>query len=122
VSRFGELEATVMDRLWAADSPLSVREVLEDLQQERTIAYTTVMTVMERLFRKQMLTRVADGRAFLYSPAQSRADYAAGVMADTLASSTDTLATLVHFADRVSPGEATQLLQALAERNTRRGH
>jgi predicted transcriptional regulator len=121
MSRFGELEATVMDRLWAADAALSVREVLEELQQERTIAYTTVMTVMERLFRKQMLTRVADGRAFLYSPAQSRADYAAGVMADTLASSTDKFATLVHFADRVSPREAKQLLQALSDRTTRRG-
>jgi predicted transcriptional regulator len=121
VSRFGELEATVMDHLWAADAPRSVREVLEELQPERTIAYTTVMTVMERLFRKQMLTRVPDGRAFLYSPAQSRADYTAGVMADTLASSTDKLATLVHFADRVSPREAKQLLQALSDRNARRG-
>jgi predicted transcriptional regulator len=122
VSRFGELEAAVMDRLWAAGSPRSVRDVLEELQQGRTIAYTTVMTVMERLFRKDMLTRVADGRAFLYSPTQSRADYTAGVMADTLAGSTDKLATLVHFAERVSPREAKQLLQALSDRSARRGH
>ncbi|HUR50558.1 MAG TPA: BlaI/MecI/CopY family transcriptional regulator [Mycobacteriales bacterium] len=121
MSRFGELESTVMDRLWNADAPRSVREVMEELQRERTIAYTTVMTVLERLFRKGMLTRVEQGRAYLYSPAQSRADYTAGIMAETLASATDKAATLVHFAGRVSPREAKQLLKALSDRSTRRG-
>jgi predicted transcriptional regulator len=120
VSKFGELEATVMDRMWDAAAPRSVRDVMEDLQQSRTIAYTTVMTVMERLFRKGMLTRVEVGRAYLYSPAQSRADYTAGVMAETLANATDKAATLVHFADRVSAREAKQLLKALSERTARR--
>lgn len=121
MSKFGELEAIVMDRMWNADGPRSVRALMEELQRERTIAYTTVMTVMERLFRKDMLTRVEAGRAYLYSPAKSRADYTAGVMADTLAASTDKGATLVHFADRVSPGEAEQLVKALSDRSTRRG-
>lgn len=121
MSKFGELEAAVMERMWNAPEPLSVRDVMEDLQQGRPIAYTTVMTVMERLFRKGMLTRVADGRAYLYSPAQSRADYTAGVMAETLANATDKAATLVHFAERVSASEAKQLLKALSDRSTRRG-
>jgi predicted transcriptional regulator len=121
VSKFGELEAAVMDRMWNTDAARSVRDVMEELQRERTVAYTTVMTVMERLFRKGMLTRVEDGRAYFYSPAQSRADYTAGLMADTLASSTDKAATLVHFADRVSAGEAKQLIKALADRSARRG-
>jgi predicted transcriptional regulator len=121
VSRFGELEATVMDRMWSAAAARSVRELMEELQAERTIAYTTVMTVMERLFRKGMLTRVEEGRAYLYSPAQSRADYTAGIMADTLAGSSDRAATLVHFAHRVSPAEAKQLIKALADRSARPG-
>lgn len=120
MSRFGELEATVMERMWATDGPRSVRDVMEELQRERTIAYTTVMTVMERLFRKSMLTRSEDGRAYLYSPASSRADYTAGLMADALADSSDTAATLVHFAERVSAREAKQLLKALSERGSRR--
>lgn len=120
MSKFGELEATVMDRLWSADAARSVRELREELQSERTIAYTTVMTVMERLFRKGMLLREEDGRAYRYSPAQSRADYTAGVMADTLAGAKDRAATLVHFAERVSPSEARQLLQALADRSGKR--
>lgn len=121
MGKFGELEATVMDRLWSAEEPRSVREVLEDLQRDRTIAYTTVMTVLERLFRKGMLTRVEVGRAWVYSPTQSRADYTAGVMAETLATATDKAATLVHFVDRVSAREAKQLLKALTERDTRKG-
>lgn len=117
---FGELEAVVMDRLWSAVSPRSVRDLMEDLQQDRVIAYTTVMTVLERLYRKGYLTRTADGRAYRYLPAQSRADYTAGLMAAALENATDKEATLVHFADRVSSEEARQLLTALADRNNPR--
>ena len=121
MSKFGELEAAVMDRMWNAHDARSVRDIMEELQRERTIAYTTVMTVMERLFRKGMLTREEHNRAYLYQPAQTRADYTAGLMAETLAGSKDKAATLVHFADLVSPREAKQLLQALSERTARRG-
>lgn len=120
MARFGELQAAVMDRLWSAAEPKSVREVFEQLQQDRTVAYTTVMTVMERLCHKGMLTRELRGRAYLYSPAQSRAAYTASVMADALATSTDRAATLVHFADKVTAQEARQLLHALADKSSRR--
>ena len=63
---FGELESAVMDRLWAADRPMSVREVLEDLRGERRLAYTTVMTVLDNLHRKGWVTRHQEGRAYLY--------------------------------------------------------
>ena len=122
MSRFGELEAAVMDRMWAADGPRAVRDVFEDLRHSRTLAYTTVMTVMERLFRKGMLTRVEHGRAYAYSPAQSRAAYTAGQMAEALAASTDKAATLVHFAEQVTSKEAKQLLEALADKPVRRRH
>lgn len=120
MSGFGELESAVMDIMWDADSPRSVRDVRTDLQRGREIAYTTVMTVMERLFRKQMLTRSEDGKAYLYQPAMSRADYAADVMAAALADTEDRTAALVHFADRVSPQEARQLMDILATRAGRR--
>ncbi|MDA8393197.1 MAG: BlaI/MecI/CopY family transcriptional regulator, partial [Actinomycetota bacterium] len=58
---FGELESAVMDRVWAAGRPLSVREVLEDLRGERALAYTTVMTVMDNLHRKGWLVRHQQG-------------------------------------------------------------
>ena len=117
MSRFGELEATVMDRLWEAEEPRSVRDVLIDLQRTRDIAYTTVMTVMERLFRKGLLAREEAGKAFLYRPVLSRADYTADAMAAALADTRDRDAALVHFAHRVSAREARTLLAALAERS-----
>lgn len=120
MTKLGELEATVMEHLWQADRPRSVRDVLEELQQDRSIAYTTVMTVMERLYRKGVLTRVEDGRAYLYKPLQTRAGYTADLMAEALATTSDKAATFVHFADRVSAGEARQLIKALSERGHRR--
>lgn len=119
-SKFGELEAAVMDRLWAADAPLTVRDVFEDLQRHRVLAYTTVMTVMERLYRKGMLTRAERGRAYEYTPTRSRAAYTADLMAEALATSTDKAATLVHFAERVDAVEAHQLREALAGKPVRR--
>ena len=121
MARFGELEAVVMDKLWSATEPLAVRTVLELLQQERTIAYTTVMTVMERLFQKGLLTRVEAGKAFLYSPARSRAEHTAALMADALTDSQDSAATLVRFVEKVSAAEARQLLQALSQRGSSTG-
>ena len=47
--QLGQLEAVVMDLVWAKNGPVSVREVLEDIQRERPLAYTTVMTVMDNL-------------------------------------------------------------------------
>ena len=62
----GRLETQVMRVLWA-EGELAVRDVQARL--ERTIAYTTVMTTLDRLFKKGFVTRRLDGRAFLYTPA-----------------------------------------------------
>lgn len=68
----GPLETSLMEILWSAGES-SVREVLERLN--KPLAYTTVMTTLERLFRKLMLSRRKVGRAFLYSPRLSRQDW-----------------------------------------------
>lgn len=52
VQQLGSLEISVMDRIWAHEAPVLVRDIVDELQSERAIAYTTVMTVMERLCRK----------------------------------------------------------------------
>ncbi|MCA1712234.1 MAG: BlaI/MecI/CopY family transcriptional regulator [Actinobacteria bacterium] len=116
MARVGELEAAVMDSLWACDVPMTVRQVLEELAPSRPLAYTTVMTVMERLFRKGLLTRESDGRAYAYTPAQSRADYTAATMTDVLAAAGDRSAALIHFAGRLSAKDTRQLLAALQDR------
>jgi len=113
---FGELESAVMDRMWAANRPVSVREVLDDLRGDRTLAYTTVMTVMDNLYRKGWLTRERGGRAYLYRPSASREAYAARLMSQAFTEGGDPAATLVHFIEAMSPDEAAALRQALSER------
>ncbi|WNB84758.1 BlaI/MecI/CopY family transcriptional regulator [Cellulomonas sp. ATA003] len=66
--KLGQLEAVVMNKLWGYGRAAAVREVLEDLQRDRNVAYTTVMTVMDNLHRKGLLTREMQGRAYRYSP------------------------------------------------------
>ena len=70
----GDLEHAVMDVLWARSAPTSVRDVHEALVGDREIAYTTVMTVLDRLAKKGIVRRKLDGRAWLYLPAKSRID------------------------------------------------
>ena len=66
--RFGELEAVIMDRLWEQGQPMLVREMVDALHDDRALAYTTVMTVMENLCRKGWLRRERDGRPGATSP------------------------------------------------------
>ncbi|MEU6713652.1 BlaI/MecI/CopY family transcriptional regulator [Nonomuraea sp. NPDC046802] len=109
----GELESTIMDRMWARRRPASVREVVEELRLERTIAYTTVMTVMDKLHTKGLLKRRPVGRAYVYEPVASKEAYTADLMRDALAGSGNQAATLVHFLERLSPEEAAALEAAL---------
>ena len=79
----GDLEREVMTQLWGSAEPLSVRQVHERLRA-RDLAYTTVMTVLDRLAKKGVVTRERDGRAWLYAPVQTREQMTAGVMLDAL--------------------------------------
>lgn len=104
-----------MDRLWSWGRPASVREVLEDLSQDRKLAYTTVMTVMDNLHTKGVLSREADGRAYRYTPVRSRAEHSAELIATVLAGSEDRTAPLLHFVEQMTPAELTRLRAALTE-------
>jgi len=66
--QLGPLERQLLETLWARGSA-TVRELIED--QKVTQAYTTVMTTLDRLYKKKFLDRVSEGRAFRYSPRQS---------------------------------------------------
>lgn len=68
----GELEAKVMEVLWHAAAPMSVRQVHTVLAVDRDLAYTTVMTVLDRLAKKEIVQRERDGRQWLYQPTTSR--------------------------------------------------
>jgi len=111
--QFGELEAVIMDRLWGWGRPALVREVVDDLSRDRSIAYTTVMTVMENLHRKGWLRRQRDGRAWRYEPTGSRSGYTAALMSEALATNPDRRTALAHFVLQMSPHDAALLREAL---------
>jgi len=62
----GELESEIMKIVWDCKSPVSVKAVTENLQKNRKIAYTTVMTIMGRLVEKGLLKRKTSGKAYDY--------------------------------------------------------
>jgi predicted transcriptional regulator len=112
----GELESAVMDRLWRWSRPATVREVLEDLTTERALAYTTVQTVMENLFRKGWLARTSEGRAHQYESTISREAAAARLMREALADGEDHQAVFTHFLAQMDADESAALQAALRRR------
>ncbi|HEU4423470.1 MAG TPA: BlaI/MecI/CopY family transcriptional regulator [Pilimelia sp.] len=114
MTRLGELERAVMDVLWDNGSPATVREVADRLR-DRELAYTTVMTVLDRLAGKGMVERERAGRAWLYRPAASREAYIARLMLDALDLADSRDAALVRFARSVSGSEAEVLRAALTD-------
>ena len=115
VRGFGELEAAIMDRVWAAGRPVLVREIHDALRPDREPAYNTVLTVVEILYRKGWLAREKDGRAYLYHATASREDYTAQLMREAFDTSIDRLGTLRRFVQRIDPAEAAELRAMLDE-------
>ncbi|HEY8457014.1 MAG TPA: BlaI/MecI/CopY family transcriptional regulator [Actinopolymorphaceae bacterium] len=123
MSRLGSLEREVMEQIWSASKPISVREVHENLARNRDIAYTTVMTVLDRLAKKSVVRRIRDGRAYRYEAVATKDQMVADLMHEALADAggkAGRQAALVRFVDQVSPEEAKALREAL-EKLERRG-
>ena len=72
-----ELEFKVMDQLWTLGEG-SVRDVLDAVNrgERKPLAYTTVMTILQRLNRKEIVTRRREGKSHIYHPAWTREAYA----------------------------------------------
>ncbi|MDX3235606.1 BlaI/MecI/CopY family transcriptional regulator [Streptomyces sp. ME03-5709C] len=109
----GDLENAVMTRVWRWNHSVTVREVLEDLRRERSIAYTTVMTVMDNLHQKGWLRREAEGRAYRYEAVSTRAAYSAALMREAWAASDNPAAALVAFFGMMSAEQREALRDAM---------
>ena len=131
VARLGKLERAVMETLWdltadwdltaattegggsAVHRTATARQVSDRLGATRPLAYTTVLTVLDRLERKGLVRRLRSSRAHRYAPIATREAYAAELMLDALGRASDRDAALVRFVDAVTPEEAEVLRRAL---------
>jgi predicted transcriptional regulator len=114
---FGPLEREVMDAVWAARSPVTVREIVDRLNEARAdpLAYTTVMTVMSRLAEKRALERRKVGRGYAYEAA---APDAAGIAVKELLRRHGEVA-VAHLVDeaRADPELLDRLRRLLEDRD-----
>lgn len=103
----GELETLVMELLWR-EPELTVNQVEERLQERRQIAHTTVLTTLDRMHRKGYLTREKSGKAFVYAPRYSRAEFERGLAQEVLGALLGGLSepVLSTFVDLVGKDEA----------------
>lgn len=118
MASLGELEKAVMNHLWGANEPQTVRQVHEALSARRELAYTTVMTVLQRLAKKNLVVQQRHDRAHKYVPVHGRDELIAGLMVDALQqadASSGRAAALVHFVGQVGAEEAAALREALAK-------
>jgi predicted transcriptional regulator len=117
---FGNLEAVIMDRVWDHEDAVTVREIFDELAEERQIAYTTVLSTMDNLHRKGWLQRVRSGKAYLYTPSMSREERSARLMREAFESGGDTDAVLAFFVEQMNDEQSAQLKAALRRSGGRR--
>ncbi len=116
----GELERLVMDVLWDR-AEVTGREVLEEIQKERPLAFTTILTVMDRLLKKGLIRRKKRGGVFVYAPSISRDEFVKQVSEEVLQGILDISASsaasfFVDILYKTSPEEMDRLSRLIEER------
>ncbi len=106
----GELESQVMEIVWARGKA-TVRDVHEAITRKRSLAYTTIMTVMSRLAEKGVLRRALADGAYVYRPAQPRSEFEAHAASRLLKNALDAYgdAAIASFVDLLAEREPEQI-------------
>ena len=107
------LENAIMDVLWSSDGPMTPGMVRDALPSERSVRYTTVMTILTRLWNKGRVRREKVGRAYEYSPATTRSEHAAEKMEEILDAAGDRSVALARFTEHLSASERRRLKEYL---------
>jgi predicted transcriptional regulator len=110
-----------MTCLWQRDEPMTVREVLREVNGGRTWAYTTVMTVLDKLHRKGQLQREMHERVWRYIPVRTRAEHTAALLQEVLAEGGDRREALLHFVADLDEETVAELRAAVDTARMGRG-
>ena len=101
-ANLGELEKQIMDIVWS-HKECSARQVVDELNKRRKVAYTTITTILQRLEHKGLITKRSEGIAYVYRPRLSKEVYSKRVARSFLkkfiSSFGDTA--IVSFADSI---------------------
>lgn len=121
---FGPLEARVMEVIWDKQTA-TVQEVVEELNDEKNYAYTTILTILTRLTRKGMLDRIKEGRSHRYRPRYTKEEWVKKVTSQAvegLLSDFGELA-IAQFVDTVgsTPDQLEKLKHLIGELERREG-
>jgi predicted transcriptional regulator len=109
----GSLETSVLERLWRSDDALTPAQVQADLDGD--LAYTTVMTILTRLWKKGLVTRSRSGRAYAYAPTLPQAEFLAERMRGELRRTRNRSAVLSQFVGKLSKKDTEALRGLLLE-------
>lgn len=110
----GELESQVLEVLWASKKPITSNDVLDSINKNDDLALTTVLTVLTRLMDKDLVQREpGDGRAFVFSATQSKAEYTASMMLSLVAESNNPSLAFSHFANGLTAAQLKALRKSL---------
>ncbi len=112
------LEAAVQEVLWASPQALKPGEVLERLEIKPPVSYSTVLTVLRRLWKKDLVTREQDGKAYRYTPAMTREEHIAATMSDAFAATADPAVALGHFVANLSEEDTSNLKRLLRKKKS----
>jgi predicted transcriptional regulator len=114
----GELEAAVMAVLWDADDWMIPREVWERLPSGPPVVYSTVMTILRRLWKKGAVQRRREGKAFAYHPVRDREELTGERMVALLDAAHDPEVALTHFLAGLDASRRRQLRRLLERRRS----
>lgn len=111
----GKLEAAIMEILWNQQEPLTPGQVHTLLAEQHSVTYSTVLTILIRLWNKGRLERRKEGRAFAYWPLVGRQEYIATRMEEALASASNRPEALGYFVGTLTPADQERLRKILGK-------
>ncbi len=110
----GELESLILNVLWKAKEAMTSHEILDKANKNSDLALTTILTVLSRLEDKGLVIRKpGEGRAFLFSAAQSREQHTADMMLQLVSNESNPALAFSHFTDGLTAAQLKALRKSL---------
>ncbi len=110
----GPLERSVMEQIWDRDEDVTVRDLI-DAPGVRGLAYTTVMTVLDRLWQKGFVARRRVGRAYWYRPRTTREQYLSALVGQVFAASDDRRSVMLGFVRGIDAQDLAELRKMIRD-------